>query len=150
MRPEEQNEALQEITSLTMGANPGSWSRIYIRYSGLVDIGTSSINKEMSNGESEQADLPGEAGFLYYELRNGMYQPGKGTWYNAHTTIDASGSSETSFDYDNPPEFQNPVDSRSFLEDNRYFPRSSEEAPEWLVEKIREALLLERAEPEQD
>jgi hypothetical protein len=150
MNPEEQNETLQKIISLILKANPGNWSKIHIRYSGLVDIGTSDTIKEMGNGESEKAELPADVGFLYNDLRNGMYQSEKGTWYNAHTTIDPSGESETSFDYDNPPEFQHPVGAGSFLQDNRYLPRSSQEAPEWLVEKIREALILERSEAEQD
>ncbi|NEA30110.1 immunity protein YezG family protein [Streptomyces sp. SID13031] len=37
------------------------------------------------------------------DLREAMYQEGKGTWYNGRLTLDSSGQLDADFDYDNPP-----------------------------------------------
>jgi hypothetical protein len=146
MTPEEQNETLQRIVALVLQENSDDWVEIKIRFSGLVNIASSSMIKEKIDGTEVAGFLPDEAGFLYNGLRSGMYQRGKGTWYNAWTAIEPSGASTTDFDYDVPPEFASPVDPRSFYEDIRYFPRTVERIPSWLMEKLREAKRLQQQE----
>jgi hypothetical protein len=66
-----------------------------------------------------------------HELRELMYQDGKGSWYNATFVIDEQKQLEAEFDYDNPPFDGLPDDDQLLREDQRDYPRSLENLPLW-------------------
>jgi hypothetical protein len=145
----EQRETLQSIVDLVLRENRDEgWVNVKIRFSGLVSVSSIRAEKTRSDGSIELIPLPPEVGILYNKLRTGMHQWGKGIWYNAWTVVEPTGASETDFEYDVAPVFQNPIDPRTFYEDIRYFPRLVDEMPEWLMEKLKEAKLVERGKSE--
>lgn len=144
MTPEEQNEALQRVVSLVLQENTDDWVEMRIRFSSLVSVASSRMVKKKPDGTEELVYLPDEAGFLYTKLRSGMYQRGKGAWYNVRTVIEPSGVSDTEFEYDVPPELSISVEPRSYYEDIRYFPRTVDRIPNWLMEQLKEARRLQR------
>ncbi|NKY98192.1 hypothetical protein [Nocardiopsis alborubida] len=145
MSLEEQNEILQSIVDLVLRENRDEgWTDVKIRFSGLVSVSSLRAEKTRADGSTELVPLPPDVGVLYNKLRTGMHQRGKGTWYNAWTVVEPTGVSETDFEYDVPPVFQNPIGPRSFYEDMHYFPRLVDEIPEWLMQKLREARLMGR------
>jgi hypothetical protein len=65
-----------------------------------------------------------------HELREVMYQEGKGSWYNATFTVDSEKQLEAEFDYDDPP-FEGTADDQLLTDDQRDHPRSLENLPLW-------------------
>ncbi|PSL05185.1 uncharacterized protein DUF600 [Haloactinopolyspora alba] len=74
------------------------------------------------------------------ELRKSMYEPGKGTWYNATFTVDDTGKITADFDYDNPAARRHGQRQRArhrggaynelMLKDHTTYPRDPENLPD--------------------
>ncbi|WDZ91585.1 immunity protein YezG family protein [Nocardiopsis sp. HUAS JQ3] len=138
--PDEQNAILQKIGILILDEVGDDWEEIAVKYSALSTTSTTRTRIRSADGETRKGDIPIEASSLFNELRTGMHEDGKGTWYTAEYTITKPGRFSVDFDYDSEPEFAFEVDPRTYYEDVEYFPRSFENLPEWLREKLPEAL----------
>ncbi|OKI19021.1 hypothetical protein A6A08_05335 [Nocardiopsis sp. TSRI0078] len=136
MTPEEMMDTLQEVVDRTVGQVRGRWSEIVIDYRGLVRMSSSRVTVRREDGRVEWDLLLPEVGQMLDRLRTGMYQPGKGTWFTARLTVGESREIGAHFDHDAPPEFDSEPDPRSFHQDIRSFPRSSDHLPDWLLERL--------------
>jgi hypothetical protein len=66
-----------------------------------------------------------------------MYRPGSGTWYSAQWVISQAGAVDVAFDYENEPEWSDPVPvSIFFVRDLAKFPRDDASIPEWVRRKL--------------
>ncbi|MCL1672315.1 immunity protein YezG family protein [Elizabethkingia ursingii] len=72
-------------------------------------------------------------------LREEMYKasPNKGAWYMAMFTVMNNGHFDSSFDYDNKPEFKYEPSKDKFLDDLNVFPRQEKLIHEWLKEIVK-------------
>lgn len=72
------------------------------------------------------------------QLREEMYKssPNKGAWYTAYITILNNGQFQTSFDYENKPEFKYEPSNDKYEDDLKTFPREETLVPIWLKEII--------------
>jgi hypothetical protein len=89
-----------------------------------------------SSGSSTSLSLQRPVASDCATLRKSMYQPGTGTWYSAHFTIDAQGVCEVNYDYDSMPVDPNfdetLADIRDeLIDDQKLFPRDQEHLPAW-------------------
>lgn len=146
MGPQEQSEILQHIGRHILSETEDPWSRIVLDHNALVSMTTSSITLEQEDGRAVETDASTKVDLLLHRLRDGMYQPGKGTWFSMRYEINPPGSFSVEFDYDNPPKFAFKVDPRSFYQDMRNFPRHAENTPDWLKDEIRSAISTIREE----
>src|SRR5690606_18168834 len=101
------------------------------------DHSSAEVVVEFPDGTSRRESLPAEVFSLTDELRAGMYQEGKGTWFSMRYVISRPGKFNVDFDYDEDPGITFPT-SQGFTKDLRYFPREEANIPEWLREKLRE------------
>ncbi|WP_158566905.1 hypothetical protein [Actinomadura craniellae] len=137
--PMEQDSILQNIGSALLGSAPNDWEEVHFRYNGLIDITTMSLEVTKMDGSQERLNPPDSAWQLTQDLRSGMYETRKGTWFSIHYIITRPARYSADFDYDNEPPFPFPVASGSFALDLQYFPRDDEHIPEWLRQKLEEA-----------
>ncbi|WP_143832837.1 MULTISPECIES: hypothetical protein [Nocardiopsis] len=149
MTPEEMMDTVQEIVDRTIEPVRGRWSEIVVDYRGLVRMSSSRVRVRREDGRVEWDLLLPEVGQLLDRLRTGMYQPGKGTWFTARLTVSESREIGAHFDHDAPPEFDFAPDPRSFHQDIRFFPRSSDHLPDWLLDRLSLAQRMIRAEREE-
>ncbi|WP_159945253.1 MULTISPECIES: hypothetical protein [unclassified Nocardiopsis] len=145
MSPEEMMDTVQEIVDLTLAAVHGQWSELVIEYRGLVAVSSARVRVRRTDGSAEWDLLLPEVGRLLDRLRTGMYQAGKGTWFTARFTVNASREIEAHFDHDAPPEFGCEPDPRSFHQDIQRFPRSADHLPDWLLDRLSLAQRMIRA-----
>ena len=73
------------------------------------------------------------------ELREGMYQEGKGSWFTANLVIKRPGRYSIDYDYDNQPDFFPPLNAHLYALDFDYFSRTPENTPAWLKRKLDKA-----------
>jgi len=64
------------------------------------------------------------------DLRDAMYRPKIGTWYNCRFNVRPDGSVTSEFDYDNAP-FHGNFAPDLLINDQGDFPRDDEHLPEW-------------------
>ena len=68
------------------------------------------------------------------QLREVMYRDGQGTWFSTQISVDRAGRVETSFNYDDEPEwsFNLVPPAGEFQYDLKIYPRNEDAIPDWL------------------
>lgn len=133
----EQQQILTRIGTKLLAEVPEDWERVTYFIQSVIDHSSAEVVVEFPDGTSRRESLPAEVFSLMDELRAGMYQEGKGTWFSMRYVISRPGKFNVDFDYDEDPGITFPT-SQGFTKDLRYFPREEANIPEWLREKLRE------------
>ncbi|MEU1716019.1 immunity protein YezG family protein [Nocardiopsis dassonvillei] len=76
-------------------------------------------------------------GLMIDDLRAGMYQEGKGTWFSFEYVITPPGRFNVTYNYDEDPGITFPT-AFGYTNDLKYFPRDEEYMTDWLREKLQE------------
>lgn len=130
---------LQEICENTINNIPTSdWENISLTIYALNKM-ISFVAIYEENGEFTSFDPEGNGNditLLIKKLREKMCKasPNKGAWYTAYITILKNGNFQTSFDYENKPEFKYEPSKDKFEDDLNTFPREESLVPIWLKE----------------
>jgi hypothetical protein len=133
----EQQQILTRIGTKLLAEVPEDWERVTYFIQSVIDHSSAEVVVEFPDGTSRRESLPAEVFSLTDELRAGMYQEGKGTWFSMRYVISRPGKFNVDFNYDEDPGITFPT-SQGFTKDLRYFPREEANIPEWLREKLRE------------
>ncbi|RKS05673.1 uncharacterized protein DUF600 [Nocardiopsis sp. Huas11] len=146
MDPQEQSETLRKLGDLILDEVRGPWTEIALKYQGFITLTTSIITVTREDGNTEKVVPPSTVDELMDQIRDEMYEQGKGTWFSAQYTITPPGRFSVDFDYDNQPTFPFEPDPKTYYEDMAHFPRDFENTPDWLKDKIRTALTIMKQE----
>lgn len=133
----EQQQILTRIGTKLLAEVPEDWERVTYFIQSVIDHSSAEVVVEFPDGTSRRESLPAEVFSLTDELRAGMYQEGKGTWFSMRYVISRPGKFNVDFNHDEDPGITFPT-SQGFTKDLRYFPREEANIPEWLREKLRE------------
>lgn len=133
----QQQEILKRAGQKMLAEAPEEWARIIYTMEAVIDHSSGSYAIEFDNGESKGVWTPSGVGILFDELRAGMYQEGKGTWFSLRYVITRPGKFKVDYNYDDDPDIVFPT-AWGFTNDLKYFPRHEEYIPDWLREKLRE------------
>jgi hypothetical protein len=124
---------LKQIFQSMTETAPSHWNNLELLVTAAgssMDLSSVAISKE-GGRITFSGNALGDASCM--ELREVMYQDGKGTWYGGKFLIDQFGNCETQYDYDSSP-FQGDLDGdvrRLLIEDQELFPRDQKFLPEW-------------------
>ncbi|MDT0326815.1 immunity protein YezG family protein [Nocardiopsis lambiniae] len=138
LKPQEQQEILQKIGGELLTAVSDEWETITYTACALIGQMSERLEETRAGGEPERRRIPLGVIDLVRELRAGMYQENKGTWFTLTYTITRPGKFKADYDYDGQPRFVFYPQSSDFALDLRHFPRDPEYIPDWLNEKLRE------------
>lgn len=139
LSPPEQEEVLREIGGALVAAVPDEWQELELIFYSTVGIDGASFVVTKPDGTKDTRTSPTPAMRKFGELRSAMYEEEKGSWFTARLIIRPPGRFEVDYDYDSEPEFVPPLTAGAYALDFDYFPRSAENTPEWLREKLAEA-----------
>jgi hypothetical protein len=130
---EDSGTLLTKIHRAMIQSAPSGWSRLELFASAAgcsMDLTNWYIDSRGDRATylgSPQDDI------LCMELREIMYQRGKGTWYHARFQVQRSGTQDVEYDYDSIP-FSGDVDEdvrNLLIEDQKLFPRDQNSLPLW-------------------
>ncbi|MFZ4842307.1 hypothetical protein [Mycetocola saprophilus] len=120
-------------------------SRIEYRTSMLRDTSVTWVRRFNPAGPSEVADeryfslaAPYEVRESARRLRAACYREGGGTWFSARIVVTSAGEATADYNYDQEPEWDAPVDSVLYTNDQDRYPRDESAQPAWLKQKIAE------------
>lgn len=133
----QQQDILKDVGSKILAKAPGGWERIVYTRQSVIDHSSSSLTIELEDGRKVEPWMPSGLGLLFRDLRAGMYQEGKGTWFSLRYVITRPGKFKVEYNYDDDPKILFPT-AWGFTNDLKYFPRDEEYIPGWLREKLRE------------
>ncbi|WP_152529208.1 hypothetical protein [Nocardiopsis chromatogenes] len=121
-------DAVRQIVELL----PEGWVEAKFRFDALWGYaeGVGRVVKE--NGDSEI--FRGTVSLIarLHDLRNGMYEDGKGTWYGMMIEIGNSGHYSTKYNYNFKPKFNHEPVVATYVEDLQQYPREDVLIPDWL------------------
>lgn len=125
-------ELIEEIgRGIVRSVATPDWTRLELELTGAGRILESGLAAHRHDGVVDrELEIDDQTAFACAQLRKSMFQPGKGTWYNAAFSLDASSQLESSFDYDSPPLNGHAVDEL-LIADQERFPRDPEHLPDW-------------------
>lgn len=129
----EQQRLIQEIGRLVVHALPPGWQETHVEYR------AAGVHDEVSavliapNGTQVPLAAPVDVKRLFVRLREGMYQPERGTWVSALYRLQRPGSYAVDFNGDQEPTWQNPPPPQAYIDELRMFPRPAESTPDWLA-----------------
>lgn len=137
-----QQEQLNTIGNAMVAAAEGDWRQLVLNVTAAANmIGTAMVIGRPDSSTDKRHGAGKNALRTLHELREAMYQEGKGTWYNATFVVDEERRISADFDYENPPfggvaddddpDSEGDADPELLLEDHRMFPRDPDVLPEW-------------------
>jgi hypothetical protein len=139
MPPPEQEEVVRNACLALLDEAPADWKRIQFEFYSTVGIDSAEFKITRQDGSTFKLQPPMAVMEPLGDLRSGMYQEGKGSWYTARIVIDPPGRYSVEFDYDNEPAFEPPLVPGVYALDFEHFPRTPEHTPDWLRAKLDEA-----------
>lgn len=137
LSPEEQQETLVQIGGRILDEAPDGWTRLTYRVQSVIDHSSSEVIAEFEDGTARREFPPAGMGLMTDDLRAGMYQEGKGTWFSFEYVITPPGRFNVTYNYDEDPGITFPT-AFGFTNDLEYFPRDEEYMTDWLREKLQE------------
>lgn len=124
-------ELLARIAQALFRSAPEDWRTLTLTLSCAGDMTQTGLIATRTSGTLNRgARLDDDGRLAARQLRQAMHHPGKGTWYNAHLTLDKFAQLHAVYDYDSPP-FDGDVEARFLIEDQRLYPREPTTLPRW-------------------
>ncbi|MFI0482179.1 hypothetical protein [Actinomadura sp. 9N215] len=143
MPPEEQGKLLQEVGAEIISAAPAGWVEVRYSLGMTAELSGGYVTVRLEDDTTVRVKPPETSRLKLRELRAGMYEPGKGTWFSAEYVVVRPGRYSVDFDYDNEPSFTATLNFKpspmTYVNDLKWFPRDDEHIPGWLRQKIIEA-----------
>ncbi len=122
---------LETIGSAMVKAAPEGWAKAVLKVSAVASTMETQLAFEMLDGSTESGlSIDVEAQMACDDLRDAMFEEGKGTWYNAVFGVEPTGVVEAEFDYDNPP-FEGGGTPDLLEDDQRAYPRDAAHLSAW-------------------
>ncbi len=90
-------------------------------------------------------DTPAKVYRAFKDLRRLLFEWGQGAWYTAYATLSEGGNLHVEYDYDEEPEWSTSVVPATYAEDVALFPRPEDRQPDWLRERVAEAVAAGQA-----
>ncbi|PSL08129.1 uncharacterized protein DUF600 [Haloactinopolyspora alba] len=132
---------LNAIGQAMVDAAPEGWKILTLDVTAAGNLTDVGLDVQMPDGSEPHVVMAGAGVRTVTELRKAMYEPGKGTWYNATFTVDDTGKITADFDYDTPPlggmvddddpDSGGDADDALMLKDHKIYPRDPENLPGW-------------------
>ncbi|WP_447004412.1 hypothetical protein ACRAKI_33100 [Saccharothrix isguenensis] len=138
--PEQRHdELLQHIGGVLLDAAPDGFRRIDLLVRMTVAAQDATLRVYMPDRSTPQV-VPSEGLITaFQEMRQVLYQPGRGTWFSARCVVNAPVSIDVTYNFDHDPGFDPPVPAADFVRDLQAFPRDEGFIPDWLRAKLVEA-----------
>ncbi len=128
----DQDEHYQAIGQALADELPEGWASVEVNCY-MVSVFTEfHCRYTTTGGDSVSFEVPDDLFEHFMELRDELYEPGRGAWLAATFTMDNSGAYGVDYDYDSRPPFQPQPEDASWLEDLQAYPRAPELIPDWM------------------
>lgn len=130
----------QQISDAFRAAAPDGWTVGHVTYRCAGKTAEYQALATMPDGRKVGfGRIPRSLSEAFRALRDSMYQPGKGAWYTAIATLYRDGRFSLDLDYDHEPQWFTPTHPGHYVEDLEQYPRSEENIPPWLRDRLTEA-----------
>ncbi|MDT7727891.1 MAG: hypothetical protein QOI21_4467 [Actinomycetota bacterium] len=134
----QEDELIQQIGARVLQGAPKGWRRIDVKVTMATMVDDIALTVIMSDGSSPPPEPPPDIKAELVALRQGMYQPGRGTWLSLRLILDPPGSYVVHYNFDYDPLWDPPVPPVVYQRDLEAFPRDTEHLPAWYPARMQE------------
>ncbi|MBB5954981.1 hypothetical protein FHS29_001551 [Saccharothrix tamanrassetensis] len=138
------DELLQRIGGLLLDAAPEDFRRIDLLVRMTVSVQDLALTVYRPDGSTPEVLPPEELTAAFQEMRQVLYQPGRGAWFSCRCVVNAPVRIDITYNFDHDPQFSPPVPAADFARDLKVFPRDEAFVPDWLRAKLTEAATEEQ------
>ncbi|ETA66303.1 glycohydrolase toxin TNT-related protein [Haloechinothrix halophila] len=131
----EQDTLVKQIGLALLRTAPRDWQRITAHYRTVGRYHELEGEVTLADGSQQEWVATQDIATLFNRLRAGMYREERGTWFNAHYSLDAPASYNLEYDREEPRWRQLPP-PQAYADELRMFPRMEENIPDWLMERL--------------
>lgn len=131
----EQDTLVKQIGLALLRAAPRDWKRISANYRTVGRYHELDGEITLADGTVSEWVATHDIATLFGRLRSGMYREERGTWFNAHYSLDAPASYNLEYDREEPKWDLLPP-KQAYADELRMFPRTDENVPEWLMRRL--------------
>lgn len=131
----EQDTLVKQIGLALLRTAPRDWQRITAHYRTVGRYHELEGEVTLADGSQQEWVATQDIASLFNRLRAGMYREERGTWFNAHYTLDAPASYNLEYDREEPRWRQLPP-PQAYSDELRMFPRTEENIPDWLMDRL--------------
>lgn len=131
LSPIEQHELLAEIARRLLAVMPAEFGTAEL--DAFVLAGASGYQLRVDAGDPaamRRVTIPSGLDAVLRELRAGMYDPRRGSWYSLIFELSGDGAFAVQYNYDRRP--SDTILDEEFARDLTTFPRAEEHLPDWL------------------
>ena len=134
--PEEQEQIARRIGVLLLQAAPEDWQQITVEYRATGEYRDLLGEVAAQDGGTEPWEPPEELWGIFEHLREGMYRPEVGTWLSALYVVERPSSYRIDINFDAEPQWQQPLPRAAYVDELRRYPRTEDNVPDWMREKL--------------
>ncbi|KAA2264613.1 hypothetical protein F0L68_05800 [Solihabitans fulvus] len=132
-------DLMQQIGIALLDVAPDNWRRIDLLARMTSTVQDLALTVYLADTTTPEVVPPRGIGVALAELRQLMYEPGRGTWFSARCTIDPPGKFNISYNTDHDPNWNPPLLAEPWVRDLQAYPRDDEHTPDWLRAKLTDA-----------
>lgn len=136
LTPAQRQAMVDALNQILPAAVLDPWDEIRFTYSAVAEETAVEFIVVRSDGSCHRLNAPYKATRLLRDLRAGMYQPGRGTWFTARFVLEPNAGVRAAYEYDTEPVFAVPLPRGAYAADLRRFPRHPGAVPPWLAERL--------------
>ncbi|WP_198319365.1 hypothetical protein [Actinopolyspora erythraea] len=137
--PEEQEQIARRIGVLLLQEAPEDWQQITVEYRATGEYHDLLAEVTSQDGASRPWEPPEELNGIFGHLREGMYRPDVGTWLSALYTVERPSSYRIDINFDEEPQWPQPLPAEAYVEELNRYPRSEDNIPEWMSARLGRA-----------
>ncbi len=135
--PDEQEQMARRIGVLLLQGAPEDWQQITVEYRATGEYHDMLAETVRQDGSTtEPWDPPEELLGIFERLREGMYRPDVGTWLSALYIVERPSSYRIDINFDEEPQWQQPLPRAAYVDELRRYPRSDDNVPDWMRDKL--------------
>ncbi|SFT81767.1 Protein of unknown function [Actinopolyspora lacussalsi subsp. righensis] len=134
--PEEQEQIARRIGVLLLQEAPEDWQQITVEYRATGEYHDLLAEVTLQDGDSRAWEPPEELNGIFGHLREGMYRPDVGTWLSALYTVERPSSYRIDINFDEEPQWQQPLPAEAYVDELNRYPRSEDNIPDWMNARL--------------
>lgn len=134
--PEEQEQIARQIGVLLLQGAPEDWQQITVEYRATGEYHDLLAEAVRQDGSAQPWEPPEELLGIFEHLREGMYRPDVGTWLSALYIVERPSSYRIDINFDEEPQWQQPLPRAAYVDELRRYPRSEDNIPDWMRDKL--------------
>ncbi|MGH3438700.1 MAG: glycohydrolase toxin TNT-related protein [Sciscionella sp.] len=135
MSPQEQEGLVKQIGLAIINSAPQEWQKIRTEFRAAGRYFELASEVTGADGAVTPWTASQDIAMIFARLRAGMHSEPGGTWFNARYTIERPASYNLEFDRAEP-QWRTPPPPAAYRDELRFFPRSDDDVPEWLMRRL--------------